>query len=65
MILGSVSIRERVERARIEDRFVVDEFVVFGTGSGAELVMFGIPVNAVGLFCFGLEAPGVRSWGFA
>ena len=49
MILGSVSIRERVERARIEDRFVVDEFVVFGTGSGAELVMFGIPVNAVGL----------------
>ena len=49
MILGAVTIRERVERARIEDPFVVDQFVVFGTGSGAELVLFGIPVHAVGL----------------
>ena len=47
MILGAVTIRERVERARIEDPFVVDQFVVFGTGSGAELIMFGIPVHAV------------------
>ena len=38
MILGAVTIRERVERARIEDPFVVHQFVVFGTGSGAELV---------------------------
>ena len=49
MILGAVTIRERVERARIEDPFVVDQFVVFGTGPGAELIMFGIPVHAVGL----------------
>ena len=49
MILGVVTIEERVERARIEDLFVVDEFLVFGTGSGAEWVMFGIPVHAVGL----------------
>ena len=49
MILGTVTIWERVERAGIEDPFVVDEFVVFGTGSGAELVMLGILVNAVGL----------------
>ena len=49
MILGVVTIRERVERARIEDMFVVHQFVVFGTGSGNELVMFGIPVHAVGL----------------
>ena len=41
MILGAVSIRERVKRARIEDLFVVDEFVVFSTGPGAELVRFG------------------------
>ena len=49
MILGAVSIRERVKRARIEDPFVVHEFVVFGTGSGAELILFGIPVHAMGL----------------
>ena len=49
MILGAVTIRERVKRARIEDPFVVHQFVVFGTGSGAELVLFGIPVHAVGL----------------
>ena len=49
MISGAVTIRERVERARIEDPFVVDEFVVFGTGSGAELVPLGIPVHAMGL----------------
>ena len=49
MILGAVSIRERVERARIEDPFVLHQFVVFGTGLGAELVLFGIPVHAVGL----------------
>ena len=49
MILGAVTIRERVKRTRIEDPFVVDEFVVFGMGSGAELVMFGIPVHAVDL----------------
>ena len=35
MILGAVAIWERVERARIEDPFVVDQFVVFSTGSGA------------------------------
>ena len=49
MILGAVTIQERVERARIEDAFVVDQFVVFGTGLGAELVLVGIPVHAVGL----------------
>ena len=49
MILGAVTIRERVERVRIEDPFVVHQFVVFGTGSGAELILFGIPVHAVGL----------------
>ena len=49
MILGAVTIRERVERVRIEDPFVVDQFVVFGTRSGAELILFGIPVHAVGL----------------
>ena len=49
MILGAVTIQERVQRARIEDSFVVDEFVVFGTGSCAELVLLGIPVHAVGL----------------
>ena len=49
MILGAVTIRERVKRARIEDPFVVHQFVVFGTGSGAELVLFGIPVHGVGL----------------
>ena len=48
MILGAATIRERVKRARIEDPFVVHQFVVFGTGSGAELVLFGIPVHAVG-----------------
>ena len=47
IILGAVTIRERVKRARIEDPFVVHQFVVFGTGSGAELVLFGIPVHAV------------------
>ena len=42
MILGgAVTIRERVERVRIEDLFIVDLFVVFGTRSGA--------VHAVGL----------------
>ena len=50
MILGAVTIRERVERARIEDPFVVDQFVVFGTRSGAELILFGSPVHAVGLY---------------
>ena len=49
MILGAVTIRERVEGARIEDPFVLDQFVVFCTGSGAELVLFGIPVHAVSL----------------
>ena len=49
MILGALTIRERVERVRIEDPFVVDQFVVFGTRSGAELILFGIPVHAVGL----------------
>ena len=49
MILGAVTIRERVKRSRMEDPFVVHQFVVFGTGSGAELVLFGIPVHAVGL----------------
>ena len=49
MILGAVTIRERVERVRIEDPFIVDQFVVFGTGLGAELILFGIPVHAVGL----------------
>ena len=49
MILDAVTIQERVERARIEDPFVVDRFVVFGTGSGTELVLLGIPVHAVGL----------------
>ena len=49
MILGAVTIRERVERVRIEDPFVVDQFVVFSTGSGAELILFGITVHAVGL----------------
>ena len=49
MILGAVTIRERVERVRIEDPFVVDQFVVFGTRSGAELILFGIPVHALGL----------------
>ena len=61
MILGVVSIRERVERTRIEDPFVVDEFRVFGTGPGAQLVMLGIPVNAVsfvrpGWFALGLDS---------
>ena len=50
MILGAVTIWERVERARIEDPLVVDQFVVFGTASGAELVLLGIPVHAVGLY---------------
>ena len=49
MVLGAVTIRERVERVRFEDPFVVDQFVVLGTGSGAELVLFGIPVHGVGL----------------
>ena len=49
MILGAVTIRERVKRVRIEDPFVVHQFVVFGTGSGAELILFSIPVHAVGL----------------
>ena len=49
MILGAVSIRERVKRGRIKDPFVVNEFVVIGTGSGAELILFGIPVHTVGL----------------
>ena len=38
MILGAVTIRECVERARIEDLFVVHQFV-----------MYGIPAHAVGL----------------
>ena len=49
MILGAVTIRERVECVRIEDPFVVDQFVVFGTGSCTELVLLGIPVHTVGL----------------
>ena len=49
MILGAVTIRERVECVRIEDPFVVDQFVVIGTRSGAELILFGIPVHAMGL----------------
>ena len=60
MILGAVTIRELVERVRIEDPFVVDEFLVFGTGSGAELVMFGIPVHAVGLDDGGDTRLGLR-----
>ena len=60
MILGAVTIRERVERVRIEDPFVVDQFVVFGTGSGAELVLFGIPVHAVGLDDGGDTRLGLR-----
>ena len=49
MIFGAVTIRERVERVRIEDSVVVDHFVVFGTGSGADLIMFVILVHAVDL----------------
>ena len=49
MILGAVTIRGHVKRSRIEDPFIVHQFVVFGTGSGAELVLFGYPVHAVGL----------------
>ena len=60
MILGAVTIRERVERVRIEDPFVVDQFVVFGTGSGAELILFGIPVHAVGLDDGGDTRLGLR-----
>ena len=60
MILGAVTIRERVERERIEDPFVVDQFVVFGTGSGAELVLLGIPVHAVGLDDGGDTRLGLR-----
>ena len=63
MILGAVTIREPVECVRIEDPFVVDQFVVFGTRSGAELILFGIPVHAMGLddggdTRFGLRRPG-------
>ncbi|XP_044165623.1 uncharacterized protein LOC122949621 [Acropora millepora] len=60
MILGAVTIRERVERVRIEDPFVVDQFVVFGTGPGAELILFGIPVHAVGLDDGGDTRLGLR-----
>ena len=49
MIWRTVTIRERVERAGIEDPFVVNELVIFGTGSGAELIVFCVPMNAVGL----------------
>ena len=58
MILGAVTIRERVERVRIEDPFVVDQFIVFGTGSGAELILFGIPVHAKGVWTTGVT----RGW---
>ena len=60
MILGAVTIRERVERARIEDPFIVDQFVVFGTGLGAELILFGIPVHAVGVDDGGNARLGLR-----
>ena len=60
MILGAVTIRERVERARIEDPFIVDQFVVFGTGLGAELILFGIPVHAVGVDDGGDARLGLR-----
>ena len=60
MILGAVTIRERAERVRIEDPFVIHEFVVFGTGLGAELVMLGIPVHAVGLDDEGDTRLGLR-----
>ena len=60
MILGAVTIRERVKRVRIEDPFVVHQFVVFGTGSGAELILFGIPVHAVGLDDGGDTRLGLR-----
>ena len=60
MILGAVTIRERVERVRIEDPFVVHQFVYFGTGSGAELVLLGIPVHAVGLDNGGDTRLGLR-----
>ena len=60
MILGAVTIRERVERVRIEDPFVVDQFVVFGTRAGAELILFGFPVHAVGLDDGGDTWSGLR-----
>ena len=46
-----------MRESRIEDPFVVDQFVVFGTGSGAELVLLGIPVHAM---C--LETGVTRGW---
>ena len=57
MILGAVTIRERAECVRIEDPFVVDQFVDFGTGSGAELILFGIPVHAVGCLLYTSPSP--------
>ena len=39
MILGAVTIRECIERVGMEDPFIVDEFAIFVTGSGAELVV--------------------------
>ena len=40
---------QNVRGSRIEDPFVVNELLIFGTGSATELIVFGIPMNSVGL----------------
>ena len=46
MILSTLAKEKRVERVGIKDSCVADEL---STGSGAELVALGVPMNGVGL----------------
>lgn len=49
MVLGAIAIRVRVVVVGIDDPFAVHQLVLFGAGSGAEGVTFGVPMDAVRL----------------
>lgn len=49
MILGTIPIRVCVECLWIQESLVVDQRVVFGLGSGGQLIPFGVPMNGMSL----------------
>ena len=49
VVLSAVTMRKGLSRMRIQDPFGVDELVIFVGRSVVERVLFGTPMNAVGL----------------
>ena len=60
VVLSTVTIRKGLRGPRIHDPFGVDESVLFVGRSGVERVLFGIPMNAVGLEDSGGSGPSER-----